>query len=202
MTRTKRVFDILISSAALLALLPLFVIVALAICLQSPGHILYVQPRLGQGNRIFKCYKFRTMLPGSEKRLEELLALNPRLRIEWERKQKLQRDPRVFPVGRVLRKLSLDELPQLWNVLLGDLSLVGPRPYMLDQLSRLGPYASKILSIRPGLTGLWQTSGRSRTSFQRRVALDAEYVDKNSFWFDLRILFRTIPEILFPKNAS
>jgi len=137
----------------------------------------------------------------AEENLETLLKENPLLKKEWNQHQKLRDDPRIFPLGKFLRKTSLDEFPQFWNVIKGDLSIVGPRPYMTNQKNELGHYGYKILSIRPGITGLWQTSGRSRTTFKERVLLDAKYVDMQSFLFDIWLILRTIPLVLFSKDA-
>ena len=137
----------------------------------------------------------------ADKRLHALYSQHPHLRSEWTIHQKLKEDPRIFAFGKWLRRTSLDELPQLWNVVKGELSLVGPRPYMLRQKKHLGLLAPKILSVRPGMTGLWQTSGRNNTTFQERIQLDAEYIDKCSFSYDLVLIFKTIPVILFPKDA-
>lgn len=197
----KRLFDIGFSSCVILLFLPLFLLISGLIFLCSPGKIVYTQIRIGRKGKLFKCYKFRTMYHNSDRRLSEILQKDPLLRKEWQINQKLRKDPRVFPIGRFLRKTSLDELPQFWNVLKGDLSVVGPRPYMLKQKKALGNKAYKILSLRPGITGLWQTSGRSNTTFQERIALDAQYVDKQSFWYDVKLILKTIPEVLFPKNA-
>jgi len=198
---SKRIFDFLFSLAVILLLIPLYIVIGIAIRLSSPGKIIYSQQRLGQRGKIFNCYKFRTMYPDSDRHLHEVLAKNPSLRIEWERTQKLRKDPRIFPFGRYLRKMSLDELPQFWNVLKGDLSVVGPRPYMLSQWNKIAPFAAQILRIRPGITGLWQTSGRSSTTFYERIVLDTEYVNRRSFWLDCRLIFKTIPQLLFPKDA-
>lgn len=197
----KRPFDILFSAAILLLLFPLFLLIALCILACSPGPIFYSQIRLGQRGKVFRCYKFRTMYIDADKRLRSLLTTHPHLQAEWNQNQKLKNDPRIFPLGKLLRKLSLDELPQFWNALKGDLSVVGPRPYMIQQRRELGPYAPTILSVRPGITGLWQTSGRSNTTFAKRIELDARYVEKSAFWYDLFIIIKTIPEIIFPKNA-
>ncbi|MCC5831762.1 MAG: sugar transferase [Chlamydiales bacterium] len=197
----KRVFDISFSLCLLLALFPVFLLIGLAIFICSPGPIFYTQIRLGRGGKPFKCYKFRTMRIDADEHLKKILQKDPLLSSEWERNQKLKIDPRIFPFGKYLRKTSLDELPQFWNVLKGDLSVVGPRPYMLKQRNELGPLAFKILSVRPGMTGLWQTSGRSNTTFNQRIALDAQYVDAYSMRFDCLLILKTIPEVLFPKNA-
>ena len=197
----KRIFDLAFSSCALVALAPLFFMIALTILICSPGNVMYTQIRLGRGGKPFKCYKFRTMHLDADRRLKEILQKNPLLRAEWEKKQKLKIDPRVFSFGRLLRKTSLDELPQFWNVFKGDLSVVGPRPYMVKQRKELGSLGYKILSVRPGITGLWQTSGRSNTTFYERIALDAQYVDERTFGYDLKLILKTIPEIIFSKNA-
>lgn len=197
----KRLFDFCFSLTLLTLLAPLFIGIALIIRLTSHGKAIYVQPRLGRGGKVFKCYKFRTMYLDAEARLNDILLHNPQFQKEWLKKQKLKNDPRIFPLGKWLRHTSLDELPQFWNVLRGDLSIVGPRPYMVFQKSNLGSLTDKIMSVRPGITGLWQTSGRSRTTFQKRIALDAEYIDKCSFWYDLLLILKTIPQVLFPKDA-
>ncbi len=197
----KRQLDIIFSLLVLLLLAPLFLLIALIIALSSRGKVIYTQPRLGKKGKIFRCYKFRTMYMDADDRLEHLLRLHPSLKLEWEEKQKLRNDPRIFPMGHLLRKTSLDELPQFFNVLKGDLSVVGPRPYMVFQEKLLGKKRDTILSIRPGITGLWQTSGRSGTTFQKRIKLDAAYVKKRGFWLDLRLIFKTIPVVLFPKDA-
>lgn len=198
---SKRFFDIAFSLCILSLLFPLFLFIAIAIRLSSPGQAIYTQSRLGKGGSIFKCYKFRSMHRDADAFLEEILEKNPLKRAEWEQNQKLRSDPRVFAFGQFLRKTSLDELPQFWNVLKGDLSVVGPRPYMISQKKNMGRLSKKILSVRPGITGIWQTSGRSSTSFHERLALDAGYVDSTSFWNDLILILKTIPQVLFSKNA-
>lgn len=197
----KRFFDIFFSGSILLLFSPLFLLIMGAIKLASPGAIFFSQTRLGLKGKEFTCYKFRTMQQEAEKKLQFILDTNPLLFAEWTLNQKLKRDPRIFRLGSLLRKFSLDEFPQFWNVLKGDLSIVGPRPYMLEQQKELGIHRSLILSVRPGLTGLWQTSGRSHTSFERRVELDAEYVRRKSFWLDLYLIAKTIPQLLFSHDA-
>lgn len=197
----KRLFDILFSLMIIAVFAPLCVGIALLIAIASPGKVIYVQKRLGRRGKVFRCYKFRTMAPDAENKLPELLEKYPALRLEWEKNQKLRRDPRVFRLGRFLRKTSLDELPQFWNVLKGDLSVVGPRPYTIAQGREVKRVSYKILSVKPGITGLWQTSGRSGTTFGKRLHLDAEYVEKKSLWLDLKLIAKTIPLIIFPKNA-
>jgi exopolysaccharide production protein ExoY len=157
--------------------------------------------RVGYGGRLFKCIKFRTMRPDAERILRELLARDPALREEWQRDQKLADDPRVTALGRWLRKSSLDELPQLLNVLRGEMALVGPRPITMAELPRYGAVRWQYLSVLPGITGLWQVSGRNGTSYERRVELDEQYVRTRSIWLDLRILARTVVVVLTRDGA-
>lgn len=200
-TLSKRLFDILFSLGALVVCVPIFGFIWIGIRLSSPGKVLFCQPRLGQGGKIFNCYKFRTMYPDSERILRNLLKENPSLKKEWDQKQKLSHDPRVFPFGRFLRMTSLDELPQFFNVLKGELSVVGPRPYLIQQKRLLGPLATKILSVKPGITGLWQTVAREQTTFYKRMKLDAYYISKKSFWLDLKLIIKTIPIIFLGKSG-
>jgi exopolysaccharide production protein ExoY len=189
--QVKRLTDIVIAIVALALAAPLMVLVASIIRLSSPGPILLGHVRVGFGGRPFKCYKFRTMIVDAETALQAHLASDPAAAREWKESQKLRHDPRVTPVGRVLRKASLDELPQLVNVLRGDMSCVGPRPIVTEELERYGLYVDYYLRTRPGVTGLWQVTGRSNTDYDRRVDIDAQYVRDWSFWTDLTILFRT-----------
>jgi exopolysaccharide production protein ExoY len=157
--------------------------------------------RVGCGGRLFRCIKFRTMRPDAERALRELLARDPALRAEWERDQKLAHDPRVTPLGRWLRRSSLDELPQLVNVLRGEMALVGPRPVTVPELRRYGPVRWKYLSVPPGMTGLWQVSGRNWISYEQRVELDQFYVRNRSAWLDCKILARTVLVVLTRHGA-
>jgi len=198
----KRLFDILFSLMALALGLPLFGLLAAIVKLSSKGPVLFGHERIGRGGRVFPCYKFRTMYEDADDRLKVLLAQNMDLRREWEANFKLKKDPRITPIGKFLRKTSLDELPQFLNVIKGDLSVVGPRPVVeLEVMKFLGPKASKILSIRPGLTCLWQVSGRSNTSYSRRIHLDEQYVDKRSLALDMKIIARTLPAMFGSKGA-
>lgn len=198
----KRLFDLFFSSAMLLLLLPILILIAFLILVTSPGKIIYGHRRIGRGGKPFYCYKFRTMYSDSSERLRELLEKNPEKRVEWESTFKLKDDPRVTPVGRFLRRTSLDELPQFWNVLMGDLSVVGPRPVVEEELAiHFKDKAEKILTIRPGVTGLWQVSGRSDTSYALRVSLDELYVDSGSLWMDLSLIFKTIKCVVIGKGA-
>lgn len=208
----KRAFDLIFSLCALTFGLPLFIIVAIAIKLTSPGKVVYSHERIGRGGKPFHCYKFRTMYADADARLKELLKSDPSIREEWEARHKLRNDPRITPIGRFLRKTSLDELPQFWNVLKGDLSVVGPRPVVhAEVVKHLGVKAAKILSVRPGLTGIWQVSGRSDTSYSTRIQLDEKYVDhvhRRSYLlaldliaFDLKLIAKTIPSMISSKGA-
>jgi exopolysaccharide production protein ExoY len=198
----KRAFDVLFSIGAFIFFTPFLLLISLAIFLSSPGKIVYSHERIGRGGRPFRCYKFRSMYSDADARLQALLAGCPDLRNEWHEARKLKDDPRVTPIGRFLRKTSLDELPQFWNVLKGDLSIVGPRPVVHDEvITHIGPKASKILSIRPGLTCIWQISGRSDISYTKRIQLDEEYVDNHSLLLDLKIIAKTIPRMFSQKGA-
>ncbi|CUI16563.1 exopolysaccharide biosynthesis protein [Candidatus Protochlamydia naegleriophila] len=199
----KRAFDIFFSLTCLILGSPFFLLIALFVLLTSPGKIVYSHERIGRGGKPFLCYKFRTMYKDADQRLKDILNANPEWRKEWERSYKLKKDPRITPFGSFLRKTSLDELPQFWNVLKGDLSVVGPRPVVKAEVEKyLGVKAYKILSIRPGLTGPWQVSGRSDiTCYQTRVQLDEYYVDHHSILLDLKLIAKTIPAMLFSKGA-
>ncbi len=201
----KRLFDIGASAILLLLLLPILAIVALLIMAQrDSGRVFYGQQRIGRFGQEFKCLKFRSMCPDADRRLRLLLDSDADARLEWEQTHKLQNDPRVTRLGRLLRASSVDELPQLWNVLRGEMSLVGPRP--VTRLEIDGPYATfdgrrEYLAVRPGVTGLWQVSGRSLTSYESRVALDKAYVLNFSLLADASILLRTVGVVLLGKGA-
>jgi undecaprenyl-phosphate galactose phosphotransferase len=178
----KRLFDIFFSAAVLLLGMPVFILIAFAIKISSPGPIFYFSKRVGRGGALFSCLKFRTMFRDAEARLQEVLESDAALKREWETFWKLKEDPRITWIGQILRKTSLDELPQFWNVLRGELSVVGPRPVTVEEVEKYyAKKAEKILSLRPGITGLWQTSGRSLLSFEERVRLEELYVDTRSF---------------------
>lgn len=197
----KRALDLVIVLAALPFLLPLLLGLVGMVKLSSPGPVLYGHKRVGRGGRSFRCWKFRTMVTNGDAVLADHLRRHPAARKLWEAERKLHDDPRVTPVGAVLRKLSLDELPQLLNVLSGEMSLVGPRPVVTDELEKYGRSSRHYLSVRPGLTGLWQVSGRSDTSYRRRVVLDRSYVTRWSLLLDLRVLVMTIPAVLRSHGA-
>ena len=198
----KRLFDLIFTVTILTIFSPLFFLIALLIKCTSKGPILYKQKRLGQyGHPIF-CYKFRSMHENAEQKLALLLASDPKLQEEWTTYYKLKVDPRITSLGRFLRKTSLDELPQFFNVLKGDLSVVGPRPVTSHEITTYyKDKASLILSVRPGITGLWQTSGRSLLSFEERIVLEEKYVKERSFFLDLKLIAKTIPAMICPNDA-
>jgi len=199
--RTKRVLDLLLTAVGGVLISPLLIMVATLIKLDSSGPAFYRQLRPGAGGEHFHCWKFRTMHINTELLLDEYLQANPHLRSEWERTFKLRNDPRVTRVGRFLRKTSLDELPQLWNVLCGEMSLVGPRPMLVEEISAYGEVYRLYKRVRPGITGLWQVSGRNDTSHEERIEMVASYVSNWSVWLDLVILARTIKTVLLGHGA-
>ena len=196
----KRILDIVGSLAIGLVFSPLIVVIAIRMSLED-GPILFRHQRVGCGGRVFECLKFRTMVPNAEQILRDLLDTNPQANAEWLRDHKLKNDPRVTRIGRFLRRTSLDELPQLWNVLRGEMSLVGPRPIVKEEMLRYGKYARRYLAAKPGVTGLWQVTGRNDTDYRRRVALDAYYVKKHSIVLDLRILLKTVKVVVWGRGA-
>jgi exopolysaccharide biosynthesis polyprenyl glycosylphosphotransferase len=193
----KRIVDVTGALAGLTLGAPVFGLIALAIRLDSPGPILFRQTRVGIGGRPFELYKFRSMYEGAEAQLEQLRELNETDGPIF----KMRNDPRLTRVGRFLRRTSLDELPQLWNILRGEMSLVGPRPPIPDEVDQYADWHKKRLEVRPGLTGLWQVSGRSLLSFDEMVLLDIYYIENWSLWLDLKILLRTVPHVLSSKGA-
>jgi undecaprenyl-phosphate galactose phosphotransferase len=184
----------------LVLLSPGFLLVAWAIR-RDGGPALFAHPRIGKKGRVFNCYKFRTMVVDAEKQLEQLLQRQPELRKQWQAEHKLRSDPRVSPLGRFLRRTSLDELPQLINVIRGEMSLVGPRPVVRSELPRYGDQVGYYLMVRPGMTGLWQVSGRNDVDYDTRVYLDSWYVKNWSLWHDLVILFKTVSVVLKREGA-
>ena len=195
----KRLFDIVVASALLLFLGPLMLLIALAVG-WGGGPVVFSHTRVGRGGQLFGCMKFRSMVPNASEVLADLLARDPQAQREWQKSYKLKNDPRITPFGHFLRKSSLDELPQLINVLKGDMSLVGPRPVVPDELDRYGDSKVYYLEVRPGLTGLWQISGRSDLDYDRRVSLDTWYVRNWTLWHDILILFKTV--LVVPAKAG
>jgi exopolysaccharide production protein ExoY len=190
----------LLALTILAAIGPLMMLLAWVIR-RDGGPAMFVHYRVGCGGRLFRCIKFRTMRPDAERALREVLERNPELLAEWNRDQKLKHDPRVTAVGRWVRRSSLDELPQLFNVLRGEMALVGPRPVTPAELRRYGAARWHYLSVLPGMTGLWQVSGRNSTSYERRVELDQLYVKKRSAWLDCKILAKTVVVLLTGEGA-
>ena len=198
----KKIFDLIFSSFILVICLPLFFIIAILIKLSSRGSIFFFQERIGKNNVRFKCIKFRTMYPEAKDILENLLIKDNKLRLEFEETHKLKNDPRVTKIGKFLRKTSLDELPQFINVLKNEMSIVGPRPIVKEEKKRYGKNLKNFLSIKPGITGLWQVSGRNNLSYKRRVELDLIYIKNLNFLMDIRIIIRTFGVILFPLDRG
>lgn len=192
----KRTMDVVLTSIGCVAILPLLVLFGIIIKLDSKGPIFHRQKRLGQDGVRFSALKFRTMFADAEQRLQEILARDPAYRAEYDQFHKLANDPRVTRVGRVLRKYSLDELPQLWNVLVGEMSLVGPRPYLEREIPDMEQKEAIILRVKPGITGIWQVTWRNESTFEQRLQLDVEYVRNWSPWLDLYVLARTVPVVL------
>ena len=197
----KRIFDIIATVIGGILILPVIAIVAILIYLDSPGPIVFGHKRVGQGGKEFPCYKFRSMVPNAQEALEIYLKENPAAREEWERDFKLKDDPRVTKIGKFLRKTSLDELPQLWNVLIGDMSLVGPRPIVRAEVEKYGEYINDFYLVPPGITGVWQVSGRSDTTYEERVLMDSWYVHNWSVWIDIVYLVKTVFAVIKSKGA-
>jgi exopolysaccharide biosynthesis polyprenyl glycosylphosphotransferase len=193
----KRALDIVLSLTGLLIGFPLFLIIGLLIRCTSTGPVLFKQRRVGVGGREFWCYKFRSMYMDAEARLESLMHLNEVSGPVF----KIKNDPRITPIGRIVRKLSLDELPQLLNVLVGDMSIVGPRPPLPREVAKYDAKQRGRLAVKPGLTCLWQISGRSNIGFDRWVELDLAYIDSMTFWGDVKIILRTIPAVITGRGA-
>lgn len=197
---TKRIFDIVFSLLVLILFSPVYLLLILAIALSSSGPIFYSQTRVGKDRRLFTCIKFRTMVSNADEMLLELMETSPLLRQEFEDNFKLKQDPRITKIGRFLRLTSLDEFPQFWNVLKGDMSVVGPRPLVVEELPKYGCSIDKVLTIKPGITGLWQVSGRNDIPYHRRVQIDVYYANFHNFWLDLWVIIKTIGVVFVPKN--
>lgn len=196
-----RALDMVCALFIFVALLPLMALLCVTVYLCDPGPILFAHRRVGRGGRMFRCWKFRTMVKNADVRLATYLQANPEALIEWNRDHKLRDDPRVTVVGSFLRRSSLDELPQLFNVIMGTMSLVGPRPIVPEECWRYGRYIRHYATVRPGITGLWQISGRNNISYRRRVAYDVLYCRKRSILFDTRIIALTLPSVAMQRGA-
>ncbi len=196
-----RLLDIVVGIVAVIVFAPLLIGLVIAICVTSPGPLIFAQPRIGKDGREFRCFKFRTMVIDATDRLEQLLASDPAARAEWARDHKLRNDPRITPLGRFLRKSSLDELPQFFNLINGTMSIVGPRPIVNAEVVRYGRRFADYCRVRPGITGLWQVSGRSDTTYRRRVALDVAYSKHRSLGLNIKIMMMTVPAVLAAKGS-
>ena len=197
----KAIFDFIVTLVGTLAISPILVFIALWIYKDSPGPVIFKHIRIGKNGKEFPCYKFRSMCIDAKEKLEKLLDTDPEVRAEWEKDFKLKNDPRITKSGAFLRKTSLDELPQIFNVLKGEMSLVGPRPIIKAEMERYGEYINDYLMVKPGITGMWQVSGRNDIDYTERVLLDSWYVRNWSIWIDLVMLFKTIAVVLFRKGA-
>ncbi|HSX04089.1 MAG TPA: sugar transferase [Rhabdochlamydiaceae bacterium] len=205
----KRIFDLLFSLFFLATFSPIYLLISILVKCTSTGPVFYKGLRMGQNGKLIHCWKFRTMCLNADEKLHQILKTCPELNEEWKKYFKLKNDPRLTPIGKFLRKSSLDELPQIWNVLKGDLSIVGPRPIAIENRekageeirSHFGDKTDKILSVKPGLTCIWQIKGRNLLTFEERILLEEKYVDTQSFGLDLFIILKTVPIILFPKGA-
>jgi len=197
----RRSLDVSIALAAIIALIPLLLLICILIKLQDGGPILFTQERIGKGGARFRCHKFRSMRPDAEAHLALLLSCDPRLRQEWELNHKLRKDPRITALGDFLRRSSLDELPQLFNIVRGNMSIVGPRPIVDSEIDRYGRWFRYYTAVRPGLTGLWQVSGRNDVTYRRRVAMDRLYVRTRSLHSYVRILCATVPAVLLRRGS-
>jgi lipopolysaccharide/colanic/teichoic acid biosynthesis glycosyltransferase len=199
--RWKRLVDVPVALIAGVVLLPLIVMIIAAVKLTSPGEIFYGHPRVGRNNTPIRVWKFRTMVKDADVLLAERLASDRSLQIEWEQNHKLRTDPRLTPIGNFLRRYSLDELPQLWNVIKGEMSIVGPRPIIKAEIPKYAEYYEDYARVLPGITGLWQVSGRNETTYQQRVHLDSYYVNNWSPLFDLYIMLRTVKVVVSCRGA-
>ena len=197
----KRIFDLVCTICGGLLILPIIAIVALLVAIDNKGNVIFAHRRIGKGGKEFPCYKFQSMVPNAQEILQDYLAKNPEARKEWEESFKLTNDPRVTKLGGFLRKSSLDELPQLWNVIKGDMSLVGPRPIVKKEIERYGEYFREYAMVLPGITGMWQASGRSDTTYEERVEMDTWYVRNWSVWLDIMYLAKTFTAVIFGKGA-
>ena len=197
----KTMFDFVLTLVGTVAISPILLFIAIWIYKDSPGPVIFKHTRIGKNGKAFPCYKFRSMCVNAKARLEELLKNDPEAKAEWERDFKLKNDPRITKSGAFLRKTSLDELPQIFNVLKGEMSLVGPRPVIQEELERYGEYVGDYLMVKPGITGMWQVSGRSDIDYQERVLLDSWYVRNWSVWIDIVMLFKTFKVVLLRKGA-
>jgi lipopolysaccharide/colanic/teichoic acid biosynthesis glycosyltransferase len=197
----SRLFDLTLALVLVVLLSPILLSLMLLIWTEEGGPVLFSQSRIGRAGRRFKCHKLRTMSVDAEARLAEMLAKDDTARAEWQAGHKLRNDPRITRVGSLLRKTSLDELPQLFNVIRGEMSIVGPRPIVEDEIPRYGRRFNLYCSVKPGLTGLWQVTGRSDVSYRRRVAIDSVYCARKTLALDIRIVLATVPAVLSRRGS-
>ncbi len=197
----KYAIDVLLAGLGLLILGPLILIVVVLLMVVQGRPVFITQPRVGKNGVMFPCMKFRTMVPNADQVLDRHLAVNPDMHVEWRNLHKLRNDPRITPMGAVLRRSSVDEIPQLVNVIRGEMSLVGPRPIVSSEIELYGIHFADYLKVRPGMTGLWQISGRSDTSYSERIQLDVRYVREQSILGDISIMIRTIPAVLCSRGS-
>ena len=200
-TSFKRIFDLVLGLLLLPFIAPALLLLIVLIKIESKGPAIFKSERIGLGGKGFYIFKLRTMCVNAEEKLAEVLRQNESLRCEWEENQKLKNDPRVTRVGKIIRKLSLDELPQIFNILKGEMSFVGPRPIVQNEVARYGRHFGKYKSVLPGVTGLWQINGRNDTQYEERIALDVKYTHELNFNLDLKIIGKTIPVALLRKGA-
>ena len=198
----KRCLDILFSFFLIIFLIPLFLIIGIVIKFNSKGTIIYSQKRIGKKNKPFACYKFRTMHPQAKYLLKKILLQNPNFRNEFENTRKITNDPRITNIGKFLRFTSLDELPQIFNVLKGDMTFIGPRPIVKSEIKKYGKNFKKAFSVKPGISGLWQVSGRNKLCYKKRIELDVFYSENMNLLLDIKIFIRTIIIILFPFDKG
>lgn len=194
----KRIVDIVLGCIGLVLLSPTFLILAICIKIDSKGPVIFSHKRIGKNGKEFNMYKFRSMYENAEEMIENF---NEEQKREWQENFKLENDPRITKVGKFLRKTSLDELPQIVNIIKGDLSIIGPRPVIDEELEKYGKNKDKFLSITPGLTGYWQANGRSNTTYEERMQMELYYIDNQSLWLDIKIFFKTIVSVLKKEGA-
>lgn len=195
---TKRIIDILLSFVGLIVLSPIFLLIGIIIKIDSKGPVFFAHNRIGKNGKPIHMYKFRTMVPNAEAMIQQFDKEQMK---EFKENYKLKDDPRITKVGKFLRKTSLDELPQIWNILVGDLSIIGPRPVIGEELEKYGPNKNKFLSVTPGLTGYWQANGRSETTYEERMKMELYYVDNRSLWLDVKLFFKTIISVVKKEGA-
>lgn len=196
----KRIFDIIFSLLILIIFSPVYLLLSVIVVFSSRGKIFFVQKRIGKNFRPFLCIKYRTMVANADKILESLLTKCPQTRKEFQANFKLKNDPRITQIGHFLRRTSLDEFPQFWNVLKGEMSVVGPRPLVMEEIPMYGRKIDQVLTVKPGITGLWQVSGRNNIPYKKRISIDVYYAQNNNFWLDLCIILKTVWVIVFIKD--